>query len=100
LRAATLLPTVTPSAQIPDPGVAMVPVEVVTPDGAPVTLTAMAALKVVVRMVVAQVVPLFPGATLSAVGARVSEKLGAGSTLMATSAVLVTPPPVAVRVAA
>ena len=78
----------------------MVPVEVVTPEGAPVTLTEMAELKVVVRMVVAQVVPVFPGATLSAVGLRVSEKLGAGSTLMATKAVLVTPPPVAVRVTA
>ena len=100
MRAATLLPTVTPSAQIPDPGALMVPVDVVTPEGAPVTVTEIAELKVVVRMVVAQVVPLFPGATLSAVGARVNEKLGAGSTLIATSAVLVTPPPVAVRVTA
>ena len=66
----------------------------------PVTLTAMAELKVVVRMVVAQVVPAFPGAKLSEVGLRVSEKLGAGSTLMAIRAVLVTPPPVAVRVVA
>jgi hypothetical protein len=60
----------------------------------------MAELKVVVRMVVAQVVPAAPGDRLSEVGLRVSEKLGAGSTLMAMSAVLVTPPPVAVRVAA
>ena len=100
MPAAALLPTVTPRAQTPDPGRAIDPVEVVTPEGMPITLTVMAELKVVVRMVVAQVVPAFPGAKLSEVGLRVSEKLGAGSTLMAMSAVLVTPPPVAVRVAA
>ena len=99
MPAVTPLPTATLSVQIPDPGVLIVPVEVVTPAGVPVTLTVMAELKVVVRMVVALVVPVFPGVTLSEVGLMVSEKLGAGSTLMPMTAVLVTPPPVAVKVA-
>jgi hypothetical protein len=93
-----VLPTVIARVLMPEPGAAMVPVEVVTPVGIPVTFTLTAALKVVVRRVVAMVFAWAPGATVSDVGLIVREKLGAGSTLMARSAVLVAPPPVAVTV--
>ena len=55
--------------------------------------------EVALHNITVPVVPVFPGVTLSEVGLMVSEKLGAGSTLMPMTAVLVTPPPVAVKVA-
>ena len=54
---ATALPTVIPRMPLPEPGALMVPVEAVTPAGMPVTFRLMAELNVVVRMVVAVVLP-------------------------------------------
>jgi hypothetical protein len=93
-----MLPTVMPRVAMPEPGALMAPVEAVTPVGIPVTFTLIPELKVVVRVVLAVVVALPPGATVIDVVLSDSEKLGGGSTLMASSAVLVTPPPVAVTV--
>jgi len=85
-------------ALLPEPGAAMTPADTVTPAGAPVTLSATAELNLSVPAVVALLVPLAPGATLSEVGLTVSEKLGGGSTVRESEAVLVTPPPVALTV--
>ena len=79
------------------PDAAMEPVEAVIPVS-PVTFRLTAELKVLFRTIVAVVVPCAPGATVSDEGLSVREKLGAGSTLMASSADLVTAPPVAVTV--
>jgi hypothetical protein len=84
--------------RLPDPGALMTPAEAVTPAGMPLTLTVTAELKLFVPWVDAVVVPLPPGATLIDAGLTVSEKLGGGSTVTASEAVLVTPPPVAVTV--
>jgi hypothetical protein len=83
---------------LPDPGALTAPAVTVTPAGAPVTLTVTAALKLFVPVVVAVLLPLFPGARLSDAGLTVSEKPGGGSTVRESEAVLVTPPPVALTV--
>jgi hypothetical protein len=93
---ATALPTVMPKMLLPEPGALMVPADVVTPLGRPVTFRLIGELKLTLRIVVAVTVPVAPGAMDRDDALRVSEKLGAGNTLIATSAVLVVPPPVAV----
>jgi hypothetical protein len=83
---------------LPEPGAFTTPAVAVTPVGAPVTLTVTAALKLFTPAIVAALLPLAPGATLSEAGFSVSEKLGGGSTVRESEAVLVTPPPVALTV--
>jgi len=75
-----LLPTVSPSVASPEPGAAMELDDTVTPLGMPVTFTEIAESNVVVRVVVATVLPLEPCPTVRLVGFKVSEKLGAGKT--------------------
>jgi hypothetical protein len=82
----------------PEPGALMTPADTVTPVGAPATLTVTAALKLPVPTVVAVLLPLLPGPKLSDAGLTVSEKLGGGTTVRESGAVLVTPPPVALTV--
>jgi len=83
---------------LPEPGALMTPAVAVTPEGMPVTLTVTAELKLFAPTIVAVLVPLPPGPTLSDAGLTASEKLGGGSTVSESEAVLVTPPPVAVTV--
>lgn len=76
----------------------MSPAEGVTPDGIPLTVIVTVELKLFAPTIVAVVAPLDPGATLMEAGLRLSEKLGGGSTVRVSEAVLVTPPPVALTV--
>jgi hypothetical protein len=90
-----VVPAVNCRMAAPEPGATMVAVEAVTPAGKPATERLTAELKVEMRKVVATMLALAPGATLIEVGLRLSVKLGAGCTSMASDAALVTPPPVA-----
>lgn len=88
------------ATEVPAPGAAMdVGLKVtVTPEGKPDADNATAASKLPAIVVVTVVVPLLPGATVTAVGEAETAKLGGTVTVRLTVVVCVRPPPVPVTV--
>jgi hypothetical protein len=76
------------------------PADIETPAGTPAMLTVTAEVKLLLGAIVRVNPALAPAATLRVLGLTVNENVGAGVTVSATVAVLVTPAPAAVTVAA